>query len=70
MIFSHVVYDAQFSFVTIYKVGTCMIPSDLEICSEFKSRVVCSCVLERISRMIQRQTHFVSPFSPPTGVTM
>ncbi len=26
MIFSCVVYDAQFSFVTIYKVGKCMMP--------------------------------------------
>ncbi len=26
MIFSRVVYDAQFSFVTIYKVGKCMMP--------------------------------------------
>ncbi len=40
MIFSHVVYDAQFSFVTIYKVGKCMIPSVLKICSDFKSCVV------------------------------
>ncbi len=42
MIFSHVVYDAQFSFVTIYKVGKCMIPSVLKICSDFKSCVVYS----------------------------
>ncbi len=30
MIFSRVVYDAQFSFVTIYKVGKCMMPSVLK----------------------------------------
>ncbi len=42
MILGHVVYDAQFSFVTIYKVGKCMIPSVLKICSDFKSRVVFS----------------------------
>ncbi len=42
MIFSHVVYDAQFSFVTIYKVGKCMMPSVLKICSDFKSCVVYS----------------------------
>ncbi len=42
MIFSRLVYDAQFSFVTIYNVGKCMIPSVLQICSDFKSRVVYS----------------------------
>ncbi len=42
MIFSHLVCDAQFSFVTIYKIGKCMMPSDLKICSDFKSRVVYS----------------------------
>ncbi len=42
MIFSYVVYDAQFSFVTIYKVGKCMMPSALQICSDFKSCVVYS----------------------------
>ncbi len=42
MIFSRVVYDAQFFFVTIYKVGKCMMPSVLKICSDFKSRVVYS----------------------------
>ncbi len=33
------VYDAQLSFVTIYKVGKCMMPSVLKICSDFKSSV-------------------------------
>ncbi len=42
MIFRHLVYDAQFSFVTIYKVGKCMMPSVLQICSDFKSCVVYS----------------------------
>ncbi len=42
MIFSRVVYDAQFSFVTIYKVGKCMMPSVLKICSDLRSRVVYS----------------------------
>ncbi len=42
MIFRHVVYDAQFSFVIIYKVGKCMITSVLKICSDFKSRVLYS----------------------------
>ncbi len=42
MIFNQVVYDAQFSFVTIYKVGKCMMPSVLKICLDFKSRVVYS----------------------------
>ncbi len=42
MIFSHVVYDAQFSFVTIYKVGKCMMPSVLKIWSDLKSHVVYS----------------------------
>ncbi len=42
MIFSCVVYDAQFSFVIIYKVGKCMMHSVLKICSDFKSRVVYS----------------------------
>ncbi len=37
MIFRHVVYDTQFSFVTIYKVGRCMMPSVLKICSDSKS---------------------------------
>ncbi len=37
MIFSSVVYDAQFSFVNIYKVGKCMMPSVLKICSDWKS---------------------------------
>ncbi len=37
MIFSRVLYDAQFFFVTIYKVGKCMMPSVLKICSDFKS---------------------------------
>ncbi len=27
MIYTRVVYEAQFSFVTIYKVGKCMMPS-------------------------------------------
>ncbi len=31
-----------FFFVTIYKVGKCMMPSVLKICSDFKSRVVYS----------------------------
>ncbi len=26
MILGHVVYDVQFSFVTIYKLGKCMMP--------------------------------------------
>ncbi len=42
MILGRVVYDAQFSFVTIYKVGKCMMPSVLKICSDFKSHVVYS----------------------------
>ncbi len=42
MIFSREVYDAQFSFVTIYKVSKCMMPSVLKICSDFKHRVVYS----------------------------
>ncbi len=42
MILSHVVYDGQFSFVTICKVGKCMMPSVLKICSDFKSCVVYS----------------------------
>ncbi len=42
MIFSRMVYDAQFSFVTIYKVGKCMMPSVLKICSDLKSHVVYS----------------------------
>ncbi len=42
MIFRHVVYDAQFSFVIIYQVGKCMMPSVFKICSDFKSRVVYS----------------------------
>ncbi len=42
MILSRVVYDARFSFVTIYKVGKCMMPNVLKICSDFKSRVVYS----------------------------
>ncbi len=37
MIFRHVVYDAQFFFVTIYKVDKCMMPIVLQICSDFKS---------------------------------
>ncbi len=40
MIFRHVGYDAQFSFVIIYKVGKYMMPSVLKICSDFKSCVV------------------------------
>ncbi len=40
MILGRVVYNAQFSFVTIYKVGKCMMPGVLKICSDFKSRVV------------------------------
>ncbi len=39
MIFRHEVYDAQFSFVTIYKVDKCMMTSVLKTCSDFKSRV-------------------------------
>ncbi len=42
MIFRHVAYDAQFPFVTIYKVGKCMKPSVLKICSDFKSRLLYS----------------------------
>ncbi len=42
MILGRVVYDAQFSFVTIYKVGKCMMPGVLKICSDFKSREVYS----------------------------
>ncbi len=42
MILGRVVYDAQFSFVTIYKVGKCMMPSVLKICSDFKSSLVYS----------------------------
>ncbi len=30
-------YDVQFSFVTIYKVGKCMMPSVSKICSDLKS---------------------------------
>ncbi len=44
MIFRHVVYDAQFYFVTIYKVCKCMMPSVLKICSDLKSCVVYSCL--------------------------
>ncbi len=39
MIFRHIVYNAQFSFVTIYKVGKCVMPSVLKICSDCKSCV-------------------------------
>ncbi len=42
MILGRVVYDAQFFFVTIYKVGKCMMPSVLKICSNRKSHVVYS----------------------------
>ncbi len=42
MILSHVVYDGQFSFVTICKVGKCMMPSVLKIC--FKT-LIKSCVV-------------------------
>ncbi len=42
MILNHVVYDAQFSLVTIYKVGKWMMSSVLKICSDFKSHVVYS----------------------------
>ncbi len=42
MILIFVVYDSQFSFVTIYKVGKCMMPAVLKICSDFKSHVVYS----------------------------
>ncbi len=38
----YTVYDAQLSFVIIYKVGKCMMPGVLKICSDFKSRVVYS----------------------------
>ncbi len=34
MIFSRMVYNAQFSFVTIYIVGKCMMPSVLKISSD------------------------------------
>ncbi len=37
-------YDAQFSFVTIYIVGKCMMPSVLQICSDLKSCVVYSSI--------------------------
>ncbi len=33
----HLDYDAQFSFVTIYKVSKFMMPSVLKICSDLKS---------------------------------
>ncbi len=33
--------DVQFSFVTIYKVGKCMMPSVSKICPDFKS---CKCI--------------------------
>ncbi len=49
VIFSRAVYDAQFSFVTIYKVGKCMMPSVLKICSEFKSHVVYSSLKKNIT---------------------
>ncbi len=49
VIFSRAVYDAQFSFVTIYKVGKCMMPSVLKICSEFKSHVVYSSLKKYIT---------------------
>ncbi len=42
MIINHVMYDAQFSFVNIYKVSKCMMPNVLKICSDLKSRVVYS----------------------------
>ncbi len=51
MIFRHVVYDAQFSFVTIYKVGKCMMPSALKICSDFKSRVVYSSLKTELEKL-------------------
>ncbi len=41
--------NAQFSFVTIYKVGKCMMPSVLKICSDFKSCVVYSSLHVRAS---------------------
>ncbi len=47
MILSHVVYDAQFFFVTIYKVGKCMMPSVLKICSDFKNHAVYSSLKSR-----------------------
>ncbi len=45
MIFSRIVYDGQFSFVTIYKVGKYMMPCVLKICSDLKSCVVYSSFL-------------------------
>ncbi len=52
MIFSRVVCDAQFSFVTIYKVRKCMMPSVLKICSDFKSRVVYSSLKNQFPELI------------------
>jgi len=37
---SCLVYDSQFSFGTIYKVGECIMSGVLKICSDFKSCVV------------------------------
>ncbi len=48
MILTHLVYDAQFSFVTIYKVDKCMINSVLKIRSDIQSRVVYSSLKERV----------------------
>lgn len=37
-----VLYDGQFSFLTIYNVSKCMMLSVLKICSDFESPVVYS----------------------------
>ncbi len=45
MILSRLVYDGQFSFVTIYRVVKCMMSGVLKKCSHFKSSVVYSSLL-------------------------
>ncbi len=65
MILSHVVYDGQFSFVTICKVGKCMMPSVLKICSDFKSCVVYSSLKRKTlqkkkGKDILNKTYFIA----------
>ncbi len=58
MIFRHVVYDAQFFFVTIYKVDKCMMPIVLQICSDFKSRVVYSSLKLQLLTLKSKHTNY------------
>ncbi len=68
MILSRLVYDGQFSFVTIYKVVKCMMPGVLKICSHFKKS--CSVFQPLVVFFLDRYDRFLMDDMPLSSLAI